>query len=421
MREFTISDSERHRVRALAHGHDLTTGVVLRRSAPLVLSGTNQAGIAAVAAWALVHGAAIVLRPRGVPGPAPGTSIDVAAGVTVGAAAVDDLDPPWQVAMYTSGSTRAPRAYGFTIGQLDQLATWYTSLYGLTSDSVVVTHLPVTYNFAFVAGVYLAGHLGACLHLAGSPSAVFHEAAALAPAHDRCVVLGNPVVLAEPPTFELPDVVMIDSGGAPMSAAALTHYRRRVADVREGYGLTETGSLTHFDSEGTGLSIGTVGPAVPGVDTAIVEHGGKPRIAVTTPALGAPLGPTAQNTRPGQLLTEDLGCLDGAGRLRVLGRSDDHPVAGLWPRDTLDLIGPLLGTAPALVRHPDSRSVHVRLRRPLPTAVSTAVRGLIVDRTGLPPAAVTVDAADRQLLHSHKIPRVPARSDEEPHDDRTRL
>jgi hypothetical protein len=57
----------------------------------------------------------------------------------------------------------------------------------------------------------------------------------------------------------------------------------------------------------------------------------------------------------------DLGALDESGRLRLLGRSDDVCLAGRWPPDTLDLIGPVLGPRCAGVRHVSSQRVIVRL------------------------------------------------------------
>jgi hypothetical protein len=233
---------------------------------------------------------------------------------------------------------------------------------------------------------------------------VFADAALLAGTHDRCVILGNPVLLSQAPDFRLPDSVLIDSGGAPLSTTAISHYREHVADLREGYGLTETGSLTHFDTQATPGSLGTVGTAMPQVQTTIVDRDGQPRIAVDTPALGTPVAHHAI-LGPGPLITGDLGAIDPAGRLRVLGRCDDHQVGGLWPRDTLDVSGTLLGTACALIRHPSPVAIHVRLHQLPPQRTLAALRTLLADHANASPAAVTIDIADAPLLHSHKIPR----------------
>ena len=80
------------------------------------------------------------------------------------------------------------------------------------------------------------------------------DAARLASSADRLIVLANPVILDQAePTAALPASVLVDSGGAPLSVAGISDFRARGVDVREGYGLTETASLTHFDTEATGV------------------------------------------------------------------------------------------------------------------------------------------------------------------------
>lgn len=411
MREFTVSATAIPPVRALALGRRLAAAACgPRRQWPLLLGGDSQLDLAAVTAWAIAEGHQVVLRPRGVAAMNAGRAAEVTpAGVVTAPATATPLSAPcpaaWRVAMYTSGSTGGPRAFGFNLAQLGQLASWYIRIYQVTERSVICTALPVTYNFTFVAGLYLAAALGARLHLSADPAAVFADADRLARRHDRCVILGNPVLLAEPPPTRMPGTVLIDSGGAPLSTAAACRYREDVADLREGYGLTETGSLTHFDTEATGFSLGTVGEAMPGVQTRIDDRGGQPRITVATPALGVPADGPLTVPRAGQLATSDVGQVDAAGRLRVLGRADDQPVGGLWPRDTLDLIGPVLGTACALVSHPSRQTIHIRLRQAPTPATSAAIRSRVTAATGLPEGAVTIDVPGGPLLHSGKLSR----------------
>lgn len=402
MRDFSLSSSNGERLHAIAHGHQLMADIPHGPThGPLVLAGSQADDLAAAAMWALSEGYSIVLEPDGITSSAAGTRV-LFDGASPTVTRGSDDPPPWQVAMYTSGSTGSPRAYGFTAEQLGQLARWYTAIYGVTDASAIVTHLPTTYNFAFVAGVYLAGSVGAQLHLASSPADVFESVAHLARNHDRCVVLANPVLLARSPGRPLGASVLIDSGGAPLSSWAITHYRSNVADLREGYGLTETGSLTHFDSAGNPASLGTVGTAMPGVRTHILDVDGKPRVRVATPALGSDIDGSADRA---ELLTEDLGSIDDTGRLRLLGRADDHCINGLWPRDTLDALGSALRTEPALVRHPSPDTVRLRFRGRLDRHLVQLVRATLADHLGLSRAAVVIDASPAGLLHSHKIPR----------------
>jgi hypothetical protein len=220
--------------------------------------------------------------------------------------------------------------------------------------------LPAAYNFTFVAGVLLAARLGARLHLSAGSHRVLDDAARLASSADRLIVLANPVILDQAaPTAALPASVLVDSGGAPLSITGISDFRARGVDVREGYGLTETASLTHFDTEATAASLGTVGTAMPGVHATVTTRDGKPVIELSGPATGIPLDP-GEALPAGSLRTTDLGASDGHGRLRLLGRTDDQQISGMWPRDTLDALGPLLGRRCALVRHQHDRAT-VRL------------------------------------------------------------
>lgn len=418
MPELTISTSSHGTVRALSRGALLASPLPnVRTGGPWILHSGSRAAdltLACLAAWALANDHPIVLQPAQVPIHAPGTVI-----TTTSASAAPTAPPEatvaggapgipyaggWQVAMHTSGSTGQARAFGFTTDQLDRLAAWYTTIYRATSDTVICTHLPVTYNFTFVAGLVLAHTLGARLHLTATPRDAFTDAACLAREHDRCIILANPVLLAEPPARRLPANVLIDSGGAPLAAHAIAAYREHHGDLREGYGLTETGSLTHFDHTAEPAALGTVGAALPGVATRIIDMAGSPRIAITTPARGTPLEAAAAPRPEAELLTTDVGRADACGRLRLLGRADDRPVRGLWPRDVLDLIGPQLGTAPAVITHPADDAIRIRLHRhPGPDAIA-AITTRIIDQTGLSPEAVRIDTTHRRL-HSHKLPR----------------
>jgi hypothetical protein len=382
-----------------------------------LLAGTAQPQLAACAHTALAAGHRIVLLPgtpdRTLPG-VPGGTLLQATGPTVNATEAEggDVRGGWDVAMFSSGSTTgAPRGYGFTTTQLDMVTGWYQTIYQVTSDSIIVTVLPVTYNFTFVAGVLLAARLGARLHLNPASGRLLDDAARLAHAADRVIVLANPVVLDQAArTAALPANVIVDSGGAPLSTTAISDYRASGVDVREGYGLTETASLTHFDSEATAVSLGTVGTAVPGVYAAITISDGKPVIELSSPATGIPLNPS-EALPAARLRTTDLGVIDAHGRLRVLGRADDDQISGLWPRDTLDALGPLLSRRCALVRHQQGRATIRLLTAPSP-ATAAALRTRSADLLGIQPRHVCITCrGTAPLLHSAKLTRHAATED----------
>jgi AMP-binding enzyme len=396
----------------------------LTRPAPrrrtYLLAGAAQPQLAACAQAALSAGHQIVLLPAtssGNPARAPdGTLIRVAGQTTsdvpvTGAATRDG----WDAAMYSSGSTTGtPRGYGFTTAQLDTVTSWYQAIYQATADSIIVTSLPAAYNFAFVAGVLLAASLGARLHLSPAHHRVLHDAARLARYADRLIVLANPVILdhtTPPPAF--PSSVLVDSGGAPLSTTGISDFRNRGIDVREGYGLTETASLTHFDTEASPASLGTVGTPMPSVRAAITTRDAKPVIKLSGPATGIPLDP-AEAHLAGNLLTTDLGTTDRHGRIRLLGRADDEQISGLWPRDTLDTLGPLLGRRCALIRHQQGH-VTVRLLTATTPATAQALRTRASDLLRITPEDVTITVhGAAPLLHSAKLTRSPAAAERHP-------
>ncbi len=387
--------------------------------ARVALSGTDEAAAAALALHLIDRGHQVVLMPAALAETTKRWPLRSACRLHADGNGRTWLPSPeavssdgtWQVGLYSSGSSGDPRAYGFTLGQLENVARWYAAIYGVTGSSVIVTCLPASYNFTFVAGLCLAAQTGAILNLADSPETVLRDAARLAREADQVVVLANPVMLDRagrngPP---LPGNVLIDSGGAPLSAPGIALLRESLGNVREGYGLTETASLTHFDAEGTGASIGTVGTAMPGVNCWIDESGGQPRLALESPATGVELHPDGScGPERSALLTGDLGTIDAAGRLRLLGRADDCAISGLWPRDTLDLIGAELGTRCALVRHPAPGRIQVRVLGGLRPELAAVIHSHIRDITGLPAARISVTAETGPLLHSQKIPRTPA-------------
>jgi hypothetical protein len=417
MPEWTISATNLDPVPA----HRLAAGThppLTRPASPrqtFLLTGDDQPRVASCGLAALEAGHRVVLLPATCVATLPSGTLLQLSGrdihqVTV--ASEGGTRDGWDVALYSSGSTTGlPRGYGFSTQQLATVTAWYQAIYQVSADSIILTALPSTYNFTFIAGALLAARLGARLHLSQSPRDVLLDAACLAREADRLIVLANPVVLNQASSSgALPDNVLVDSGGAPLSTAAITDFRDQGVDLREGYGLTETASLTHFDADATRSSLGTVGAAMPEVQTTVRADDGKPVIHLASPAIGIPLGSSAPG--PGAVLpTTDLGRID-EGRLRLLGRIDDEQIGGLWPRDTLDALGPLLGRRCALISHPTADHAVVRLLTPVIAEHAAALRDRAADVLGLRPEHVTItDQGNRMLLHSVKLSRYSSTDD----------
>ncbi len=410
------------------------------RVAGLVLTGSDSVGLASTALRALDLGwqVAFPAGERDLRRWAEGDfSLRVALGGAdelVEAGGLTERAGPWDVAMCTSGTTGSPRTFGFSTGQLAGVCDLYRDYYRLDERAAIVTALPAAHNFAFVAGVCAAASAGSAMVFArthtevvswlaaraGQGSAAQGSAAQGRAAQgraargrvpeggapgDRVIVLASPVLLEAGGLESLPEAdLLVDSGAAPVSRPYLARLRRAGIDIREGYGTTETLSLTHFDTDGTLESAGTVGYTVPGVDCRI---DGDFTVWVRSPFTGTPLDShfePAAGEAPDWIATGDLGGHDAAGLLRLLGRAGDTRLGGAWPRDVLDALGEVLGPRTASVAI-DERGVRIRLLTEMTGQERAAAERIAMALTGAGREAVSITDAAGQLTYSLKIPR----------------
>jgi acyl-CoA synthetase (AMP-forming)/AMP-acid ligase II len=313
-------------------------------------------------------------------------------------------DGAWDIAMSTSGTTGQPRTYGFSLAQIVGVSALYRDVYGLDPGSRIVTALPAAHNFAFVAGFCAAVAAGAGMVFARRPDGVVrwlkdHNEGG------RVVVLASPVLLEQQGLDRIGHAdLLVDSGAAPVSRPCLLKLRDEGVDIREGYGTTETLSLTHFDTDGSTESAGTVGYVVPGVSCRIDKDNS---VEVRSPFIGTTLDGSLQPCGPGDsgwIRTGDLGVLDAAGRLRLVGRVGDSRSGGRWPRDILDDIGEVLGARTASVHCTDER-VEIHVLSDLLDAERSVIEARVRVMTGLPPTSISIVGSRRQLTYSLKLPR----------------
>jgi long-chain acyl-CoA synthetase len=176
------------------------------------------------------------------------------------------------------------------------------------------------------------------------------------------------MLLAQPlESYDLSELRYVSCGAAPLSAALIREFERRVptATVHEGYGCTETAGIISATSPGQ-RRLGTVGRPVPGVELRIVSPEGLDlppgedgEIVVRGPNVmsgylhGEPLGPR------GWFATGDIGHLDEEGYLSIVDRKKDLIIRGghnVFPRDVEDVLlaHPAVAAA-AVVGRPDER------------------------------------------------------------------
>lgn len=381
----------------------------------IIVGGTNDVGVAAVAVNRLEKGDQVILLPDSLKNGLD-TNLPLAASkaliideeTTIQRDENSSFQGNWDVVCYSSGSTGTPRPIGLRREQLRTTASWYKQVYNLSQDSLLVSPLPSTYNFSFIAGAYTTSVVGATYCVADEISGMIDLLTSPPPEYDRIIGLLNPIVLEEMSERNpiIDDRVLMDTGGAPMSRHAVQWLRENLGDLREGYGLTETCSLTHFDTEGSDQSAGTVGTERPGVTVDIAEGDGKPVVSITAPNIGVELSEDGQpkSSWPSTIETDDLGEMDNNGRLRLLGRDDDTQINGRWPKDTLDAIGPILGPKCAIVRHLEGGKVIVRLWQRVEPNVVDRIRTRVVNDLAIDPRDIVIETTEGELLHSYKIP-----------------
>ena len=157
--------------------------------------------------------------------------------------------------------------------------------------------------------------------------------------------------------YDLSSLRYIVSGAAPLARDVIDELARRLphAELREGYGLTESSAIVSSNPPGR-VRTASVGLPVPGVEVRIAGDGGAelPRGEVGEICCRSPMvmlgywnDPelTAQTVRDGWLQTGDLGRVDDDGYLYVVDRKKDLIIRGgfnVFPRDVED----------ALVEHP---------------------------------------------------------------------
>jgi long-chain acyl-CoA synthetase len=161
------------------------------------------------------------------------------------------------------------------------------------------------------------------------------------------------LLLSEPlEDYDLSELRHVVSGAAALSPEVAQEFARRVpsAEIREGYGLTESSALVSSSPPGR-ARLGAVGTPVPGIEVRIHEPDadGVGEILVRSPTVmlgywNAP-GQTEEVLRDGSLHTGDLGRLDRDGYLYVVDRKKDLIIRGgfnVFPRDVEE----------ALLEHP---------------------------------------------------------------------
>ena len=250
------------------------------------------------------------------------------------------------VLLYTTGTTGAPKGVMLTHDNLRFGARASATLRQMAPGDVVYGVLPMTHVFGLVSVLMASVSAGAHVR----QEARFSAAKLHAATHDNVTILPavpqmHALVMQYSrergmPKLESPCLRYVSSGGAPLDPA----WKRKAEafyelPLQNGFGMTETTSGASATSNPIGSSDTSVGPVTPGTECKIDDQApggngvGEGEVLVRGPHVmkGYYRNPSETDKTidaEGWLHTGDLGMVDDAGRLHILGRSKELIIHG---------------------------------------------------------------------------------------------
>lgn len=302
-----------------------------------------------------------------------GSLADAARGTTPLDEVIDRRSSDQAAMLYTSGTTGKPKGAMITHGNLVTNARALFETWGWRHDDVLLHALPVFH----VHGLFVALH---CAMLGGSAVDFlprFEISAVRAALPRSTVMMGVPTFysrLLAATDFgreECAHMRLFISGSAPLPETVFRAFVARTGHaVLERYGMTETGILTSNPLEGERIE-GTVGYALPGVETRVVDDEGHlcgpsetGGVEVRGPGVFAGYWNNPEKTRAelkpdGWFRTGDVGTRAADGRIALVGRSSDMIITGgynVYPKEIelcLDELPGVTESAVVGLPHPD--------------------------------------------------------------------
>src|SRR4051794_8315267 len=294
-----------------------------------------------------------------------------AAEVAGRTAAVKPADP--YTIIYTSGTTGPPKGCVLTHGNYRRVTQMCEEIDVIEAGELVYLFLPLAHSYALLIQL-LAVDLGAPLiYWSGDPNQIVPDLMATKPAYlpsvprifekiytlvtsnndpekiaaatqlglkvRRMLAAGEPVPALLQAAFDQADAELFvnvrnifggrlkqaTSGAAPISMEILEFFYACGAPVLEGYGMTETSTVS-TTSTVADHRLGTVGRALPGAEIRIADDG---EILLRGPHIfqgyysGDDTTAFGGVSDDGWLHTGDLGSLDDDGYLTITGRKKD--------------------------------------------------------------------------------------------------
>jgi acyl-CoA synthetase (AMP-forming)/AMP-acid ligase II len=317
--------------------------------------------------------------------------------------------------LFTSGTTGAPKGVVQTHGRTLQVATDWVAMTGLTEGDRYLMVNPYFHMFGLKSGIL------ACL-VAGAtmlPEPVFDVDRVLARvAGERVTVLPGPPTLYQA-ILDHPDRARHDLSSLRVAVTGAADIPveliRRVAaelpfsTIITGYGLTEAGTATATSPQDDPETVATtVGRPRPGFELRIVDADGQDATAgasgeivlrggsVMSHYLDDAVATAQALSADGWLKTGDLGTVDEAGCLHIVGRAKDMFIVGGFNAYPAEIENTLLRhpdiTQAAVIGIPDVRMGEVGM-------------AYVVLRPGAATTEADVIAWARDQMANFKVPR----------------
>ncbi len=332
-------------------------------------------------------------------------------------------DDPCDI-LFTSGTTGVPKGVVQTHGGTTHVAADWVAMTGLGADDRYLMVNPYFHMFGLKAGILAAVGAGAAM----LPEPVFDVDRVLARvADERVTVLpGAPTLyqgILDHPDRDRHDLSSLRVAVTGAADIPVELIRRIDAELPfsvliAGYGLTEGGTATATSPGDEVETIATtVGQPRPGFELRIVDGEGRDVPAgepgevllrgdsIMSHYLDDPEATARARSADGWLCTGDLGILDPAGRLRIVGRSKDMFIVGGFNAYPAEIENGLLRhpdiTQAAVIGVPDGRLGEVGM-------------AFVVVRPGVEVTDADVIGWCREQMANYKVPREVAFVDDLP-------